>query len=327
MSQMIDDHSGMTNVHGLAGLDANLLVTLDVLLAERNVTRAAERVGVTQSAMSHTLRRLRDLFGDPLLVRGKGEMVLTPRAEALVVPLRSGLVSLARAIAPPVAFDPATASRVFRIASPDLFDLIVLPRLLARVRAEAPGVDLVFVPLPRGEVAEALMTGELDLAIVPVRMGEGEATFGPVTSGDLMRRVLFRDSHRVFVRREHPAMGKRGISRKKYVGLPHVLVSPAGAGVGLVDEALARVGLRRRVALRVPNFATAAEIVAGSDLVLTAPGALGRVEALRGRMSDCAVPVEMEGHALTMVWHPRFGEEAGARWLRGVMVDVSGGAG
>ena len=119
--------------HDLHRIDLNLLVALDALTRERSVTKAAERAGVTQSAMSHTLRRLRELFDDPLLVRGRGGMVLTPRAEALTVPLRSGLVSLARTLAEPEAFDPAHASRTFRIVSPDLFDALVLPTLLQRL--------------------------------------------------------------------------------------------------------------------------------------------------------------------------------------------------
>ncbi len=120
----------MNTVHDLGGLhriDLNLLVALDALTRERSVTKAAERAGVTQSAMSHTLRRLRDLFDDPLLVRGRGGMVLTPRAEALTVPLRGGLLSLARTLDEPEVFDPAHTSRTFRIVSPDLFDALVLP--------------------------------------------------------------------------------------------------------------------------------------------------------------------------------------------------------
>ncbi|UCH30124.1 MAG: LysR family transcriptional regulator, partial [Myxococcales bacterium] len=117
--------SSTHNGPALHRIDLNLLVALDALTRERSVTRAAERVGVTQSAMSHTLRRLRELFGDPLLVRGRGGMVLTPRAEALAVPLRSGLVSLARILAEPEAFAPERASRIFRIVSPDLFDALV----------------------------------------------------------------------------------------------------------------------------------------------------------------------------------------------------------
>src|ERR1700754_2270672 len=123
----------------LARIDLNLLVALDALARERSVTRAAERVGVTQSAMSHALRRLRELLGDALLVRGQGSMVLTPRAQALSLPVRSGLVTLGRALAEPEPFVPSTAQRTFTIATPDLFDVWVGPALLERTRRDAPG--------------------------------------------------------------------------------------------------------------------------------------------------------------------------------------------
>lgn len=299
-------------------------MALDVLLDERNVTKAAERVGITQSAMSHTLRRLRELFDDPLLVRARGEMVRTPRAEELAVPLRDGLVSLARALAPPVEFDPTTAERTFALASPDLFDLLVLPTLLARLNRTAPRVDVAVRPMP-ANTADALLTGALDLAVVPVRVDDGPTRLAPPSAPELMQRTLLKEGHRVFVRRGHPALDARGrLSRKRYVGLAHILVSPTGTGQGIVDEALAGEGLSRRIALRVPSFASAAEIVADSDLVLTAPAALGRVRAYATRLVSCATPIAIPEHALTMVWHPRFGEEPAHRWLRATLVDVVG---
>jgi DNA-binding transcriptional LysR family regulator len=151
----------------LAGIDLNLLVAFDALAREQSVTRAAERMGVTQSAMSHALGRLRDLLRDPLLVRGSSGMTLTPRAAELVVPLRSGLVTLGRALAEPTSFDPAQARRAFCIASPDLFDVLAVPRLLERIRSEAPGVDLSVVPVNDRRLPERLETGEIDVAVVP----------------------------------------------------------------------------------------------------------------------------------------------------------------
>ena len=129
------------SVRALHGIDLNLLAAFDALAEERNVTRAAARAGVTQSAMSHTLRRLRDLLGDPLLVRGGGGMVLTPRAEALRAPLRAALAELARVLDEPAQFDPATSTRGFRVVAPDLFDMLALPRLLPRLAAQAPGMS------------------------------------------------------------------------------------------------------------------------------------------------------------------------------------------
>lgn len=325
MNPMTCFYSSMSSFHtteDLHRIDLNLLVALDALARERNVTKAAERAGVTQSAMSHTLRRLRELFDDPLLVRGRGGMVLTPRAEALAVPLRSGLVSLARTLAEPAAFEPVHASRTFRIASPDLFDALVLPTLLQRLGRDAPSVDLAVVPMPK-RLADSLETGDVDLAIHPVLLDPEPFDLGTQVDAELQSRTLFRDSFRCFVRSDHPALGgRRRLTLKAFTSLNHVLVSPGGEGAGLVDRILHAQGLRRRIALRVPHFATALEVIAQSDLILTAPSSLGRCPSASTLVSRPA-PLDIPEHAITMIWHPRFTEDPAHRWLRELMIDVT----
>lgn len=314
----------MNQVHDEADLhriDVNLLVAFDALAREGNVTRAAQRTGVTQSAMSHTLRRLRSLLGDPLLVRGRGGMVLTPRGEALVIPLRAGLRDLARALADPEPFEPARCRRRFRIASPDLFDVLVLPPLLSRLASEAPLVDVAVVPRPV-RLDHALETGELDLAIEPrVIEDEPQATTEPALD-QLQQRTLFRDSMRCFVGAGHPLAGRRRISLEAYAALDHVLVSPRGTGPGLVDRYLQQQGLRRRVVLRVPHFSSAVAVLARSELVLTAPRSLSRAP-LGTELCDFATPLSIPSHAITMVWHPRFAEDPGHRWFRECLREVA----
>ncbi len=316
----------------LARVDLNLMVAFDALARERNVTRAAERTGVTQSAMSHALGRLRDLLGDPLLVRGRGGMMLTPRAEALVVPLRSGLSALDRALDQPAVFEPASSRRVFRLASPDLFDLLAVPRLLERVQAQAPGVDLVVAPLVERGLLERLETGELDVAIVPrldpPRGGEAE----PAPAG-LMQRRLFRDRFLCLLRREHPILrgserrsserGPRRLSLRAFSELSHVLISPSGEGPGFVDELLAARGLRRRVALRIPHFYSALAIVAQSDLVVTAPNALGHLAATGVDVVALECPLPLPKHSVNLVWHERFSKDTGHAWLREVIIALA----
>jgi len=325
MNPMTCFHSYMSVTHtadDLHRVDLNLLVALDALARERNVTKAAERAGVSQSAMSHTLRRLRELFGDPLLVRGRGGMVLTPRAEALAVPLRSGLVSLARTLAEPPAFEPAQASRTFRIVSPDLFDALVLPTLLQRLGHEAPLIDLAVVPMPK-RLADSLETGDVDLAIYPVLLDPHPFDLGTQVDPELQSRTLFRDSFRCFVRSDHPALtGRRKLSLKVYSRLNHILVSPGGGGPGVVDRVLDAQGLERRIALRVPHFATALEVIAQSDLVLTAPSSLSKCSTA-STLASCPVPLDLPEHAITMIWHPRFTEDPAHRWLRELMTDVT----
>lgn len=316
----------------LARVDLNLLVAFDALAREQNVTRAAARVGVTQSAMSHALRRLRELFDDPLLVRGQSGMVLTARAEALVVPLRSGLVSVDRALSHPTGFEPETARRTFRLASPDLFDALVVPLLLERIRADAPGIDLVLVAFDGRQLSRALETGEVDLAITP-RVDDFQAGPEPDGSG-LVRRVLLRDGFSCFCRADHPALvGPRGrrpgkkakasLSLEAYVSLSHAMVSPSGEGPSFVDELLAKRGLSRRVALRVPHFFSALAIVERSDLILTAPTTLGRLLTTRPRVMALPAPLRLPEHAIQMLWHERFSNEPGHAWLRGLVLDVT----
>jgi DNA-binding transcriptional LysR family regulator len=299
----------------LARLDLNLVVAFDALVREQNVTKAAARVGVTQSAMSHALRRLREMIGDPLLVRGKAGLMLTPRAEALSVPLRSALVTIHRALAGPGPFDPKTATRTFAIASPDLFDVLALPPLFERVREIAPGVDLTVSALESHRLADRLETGELDIAVVPhvhdTSRSDGRGLVG---------RTLFRDGFACFLRADHPALlRKKKLRLAQLSAASHVMVSPEGAGPGLVDRALAQQGLSRRVALRVPSFVSALEIVRRSDLVLTAPTALRR---LAPDLAMVAPPLVLPEHSVDIVWHERFAHDLGHRWLRELLVAV-----
>jgi DNA-binding transcriptional LysR family regulator len=325
MKPMTCFHTSMSTAHATEGLhriDLNLLVALDALTRERSVTKAAERAGVTQSAMSHTLRRLRELFDDPLLVRGRGGMVLTPRAEALAIPLRSGLVSLARTLAEPQPFEPERASRTFRIVSPDLFDALVLPTLLQRLGQQAPSTDLAVVPPPQ-RLSDSLETGDVDLAIHPVLLDPHPFDLGTQVDAELQSRTLFRDSFRSFVRKDHPALtGRRRLTLKAYTRLSHVLVSPGGEGPGVVDRILHAQGLERRIALRVPHFATALEVLAQSDLILTAPQSLSQCPAA-STLASHPTPLDIPDHAITMLWHPRFTEDPAHRWLRDLILDAT----
>lgn len=314
-----------------AGVDFNLIVAFDALARERSVTRAAERVGVTQSAMSHALRRLRDLLGDPLMVRGRGGMVLTPRAEHLAVPLRSGLVTIHRAITRPEPFDPRSARRGFSLAAPDLFDVRIVPPLLERVRGEAPGVDLAIVAVEERRLADRLETGDLDVAVVP-RLDKREAGRAETPAPGLVRRTLFRDRFVCLLRADHPALrpagGRRGaaataLSLATYAGLSHALVSRGEDGPAMVDRALAQHGLTRRIALRVPNFYSALAIVGKSDLVLTAPTALAGLAPRDVAIVALPPPLPLPGHSVDLVWHERFSGDPGHQWLRGLVTAVT----
>jgi DNA-binding transcriptional LysR family regulator len=307
----------------LARVDLNLLVAFDALARELSVTRAAQRVGVTQSAMSHSLRRLRELMNDPLLVRGQSGMRLTPRAEALEVPLRSGLVTLGRALEQLSAFTPATARRSFCIASPDLFDVLVVPPLLERVRALAPGIDISIVPTNTPQLALRLETGDIDFAVVPRVDQSRNAPPQPSPQG-LVQKTLFRDRYACLLRADHAVLAKkRSLSLEQYVRLSHVLVAPRGDGLGQVDEALAERAMSRRIVLRMPHFFAALAIVARSDLVLTAPTVLAALGDPHLPVVSIPPPLPLPEHSVNLLWHERFTNDAAHLWLRELLGEVA----
>ncbi len=297
-------------VAALHGVDLNLLLAFDALADAKNVTRAAERAGVTQSAMSHTLAKLRRTFDDPLLVRGARGMDLTPRAEAMRVPVRAALVALRRAMAGADAFEPERSDRTFRISGPGLFVALFGPELRLRTAAEAPSVAFVFSP-PSDDDAAALETGDLDLRIVA---DVPDVDVGVAPASHLRRRGLLREGFRTFVGRDGPLGARRRLSRKAFLAASHVLVSPRGGGPGLVDRQLGAD--ERHVTMRVSSFAEALELVARTDLILTGPASLRALADARGDIRHFAPPLALPTHAISMVWHPRDEADPGHRWLR-----------
>ena len=293
----------------LQQLNLHHLRALDALLAERNVTRAASRLGMTQSAVSHALGGLREALGDPLLVRGRGRMVPTPRAEALAGPLHAALLALEAALVEGPRFDPATANRTFVMAMGDAFSLTLLPQLLRIVRQEAPGVDLDVRPAPGGSSAVALERGDVDLAF-------GVDIPNVVA---LRTRALFEDSFACLVREGHPEVGAT-LDLDTFCRLPHALMSPEGSGPGVVDRVLAELGRSRRVALRIRYFVAAPLVVSESDLILTGPRRQLTRLAQRAPLRVLEPPMPMPHFTTRMIWHLRAQEDPAHRWLREAVV-------
>lgn len=284
----------------LAAIDLNLLVALDALLREENVTVAGQRIGLSQPAMSHALARLRELLGDQLLVRTGRRMHRSPLGHELMPTVRRLIGDLEATLLPRRNFEPSSSQRRFRIAANDHAGAVLLPALFARVRAAAPGVQLDVLPQAGAPPAE-LATGELEAAI---------GTFFDVAP-PLLDRVLFREDFVCVVRRDHPC-GR--LDLRKYLDLDHLVIASPGYGPGVVDVALERRGLARRVAMRVPHFLVAPAIIARTDLVLTLPR---RVLAARDRrLRVSKPPIRLSGFAVQVVWHRRSDGDAGATWLR-----------
>lgn len=294
----------------LRSIDLNLLVTLDVLLAEHNVTRAARRLHFSQPSISVHLARLREIFGDPLLLPGPRGMQPTARAEALREPLRLALAALEHAVAPSAAFEPAAASNTWRVAATDYGESTIVLPALAAIRSAAPATRLAVVELAPPRIARQAEQGEIDLAFHT----ETEAPAG------MRHRLLFEERYVLAGRCGHPRL-KRRPSLSQFCALDHVIVSPNGGGfAGVTDQALAAAGLTRHVALSVPHFLFVMAALAQTDLVAMLPERLVRSNpALR----CVAPPVEVPGFRMAMLWHERVHRDAAHQWLREQMISAT----
>jgi DNA-binding transcriptional LysR family regulator len=304
------------NVLGVAqpfsSLNLNLLVSLDALLETRSVRRTAERLGVTQSAVSHSLRELRAALGDEILVRSGNAMLPTPRAEAIAAPLREALSTLRRVVEHEAGFDAAGSARRFVVATTDALAVAVFPTLVARVCAGAPRAELSFVPLERGSIERRLAAAEVDLAVGVV----------PPASG-LEIEPLFGSGFVVLARADHPAIGRR-LDLDTYCRLPHALVAVTGHGPGVVDDALAKLGRSRRVVLRVPYFLAAPPLLAQSDLLLTLPRVVAEHFAALYPLKLYEPPVALPaGGGIAMAWHRRYARDGGLAWLRARVAEAT----
>jgi DNA-binding transcriptional LysR family regulator len=287
----------------LSSIDMNLLVVLEALLSERHVTRAAARLGLSQSATSHALGRLRELYGDPLLVRSGGSFSLTPRAVALLPGLARALAELRSTIRGEPAFSPSSARRVFTLGTPDYGQAVLLPRLLPLLEREAPGIDLTIVNATN--LSDRLDEGQVDLALQPS---------GSIAS-HLRSRELFMESFVCMVRKRHPTVGSK-LTLSQYLELRHVLVAPQGEPGSVVDSELAKRGKRRRVALRVPGFLIVPVIVGKSDFINTGPARLAERLAALHPVRLLPPPLPIPRFGLAMAWHPRLDNDPAHLWLR-----------
>jgi DNA-binding transcriptional LysR family regulator len=291
----------------LRRIDLNLLVALEALLEERNVTRAAQRLGMSQPAASRALGRLRALFSDALLVDGAGGYMLSARAEELRPHLRRTLASIGDMLEAS-AFNPAAATGRIRLLMPDLQAAVLAPHLLARLAREAPSLDLE-VAAPGTDGFAALEHGGADAMV---------ALIDNAPAG-IQRRRLYGEELVTLMRTQHPALARK-LTLERFLALEHIVVSVTGSGPAPVDEALARMGQARRVKLRVPNFFAAVEIAARSDLVMTLPSSLARAAATIGRFVALPPPLDLGVFTMSLAWHARQQDASRHVWLRRAIV-------
>jgi DNA-binding transcriptional LysR family regulator len=296
----------------LSRLDLNLLVAFDALLTERSVTRAAARIGLGQSAMSHNLARLRTLFGDELLTRGADGMRPTPRALALADPVRVTLSQIQAAVLQREVFDPATADRTFRIGLADSIEVAVIPSLLARLGETAPAVSLRLRPIDRRTILEDLDTGRLDLGI------------GVFDQGQIhhKRRALYSEN---FLCLFNPARVNfiPPLSLEDYLSVPHVLTSLTDDTHGAVDQALAKLKLKRSIALTTPGFLAVPFVLRRAPVITTMPSRLARYFADAFGLATSPAPIELPTFTISLLWHASFDHDPGHVWLRQTVVGLA----
>ena len=280
-------------------VDLNLLRVFDAVLRERGVTPAAAGLGLTQPAVSNSLARLRVVFGDALFVRTPAGMDPTPFARGLAEPVRQALALLESALAHGPGFDPAAATRAFRFYMSDLGQIEFLPPLIERVQRHAPGVRLEAVALEVDDIAGALAAGALDLAV----------GFLPGLGPPLRRRALFRDPYMCLMRADHPI---KALTKRKFLEASHALVTYRG-GHRVVEEALERAGLARRIALRLPHFTVVPMVLERTDLICTLPARVARVFERRGKLKSLPPPVAIPPADVGVHWHERFESDPGNR--------------
>jgi DNA-binding transcriptional LysR family regulator len=288
----------------LCRIDLNLLVTLEALLIERNVTRAAKRLHLSQPSVSVQLRKLRELFADPLLSPAPGGMSPTTRGQALLQPLRAALGDMRSVMESRPQFDPSTAAITWQIAAADYAEYAIVLPLLAQIRKTAPGVRIAVREASHSRMIQQLESGTIDLGLLALDAAPER----------LHSRILFKEHYVLVARKRHPAL-KRKLTIDTLSQLEYVIVSPEGGGFrGITDTVLESRGRKRRVVLSVPHFLFVPEVVARTDLVAMLPARL--MENRAERIEIVTPPLPIPSYEMAMVWHERSHRDPAHTWLR-----------
>jgi DNA-binding transcriptional LysR family regulator len=294
-----------------AGLDLNLLRVFLAIWDLRSLTAAGDRLGLTQPAISHALRRLRDRFDDPLFVRAANRMLPTDAAVRLHEPLDQAFGIINRAIQERVAFDPKMTQRVFRVAMSDVSEVIHLPRLMARLVGVAPLVRLDVVPLAVDSIVGAMRAGEVDLAIGYLRNLDGEC----------VSKTLFADKFVCMVRRDHP-MGRSKLTKDNFVDLRYIHAGTSAPGHQMIEQWLAETGIKRQIAVRLGHFTVAPDIVRDTDLAVIFPEILARQLNGAKAFRLLKLPFDLPPVQIMVHTHSRFASDMGINWLRDTLVSM-----
>jgi LysR family transcriptional regulator, mexEF-oprN operon transcriptional activator len=302
------------NEKNFKGVDLNLLVVFAVLMRERSTTRAGERLFLSQSAVSHSLKRLRDLLGDELFVRAKQGILPTPRAEGLYRDLMPALDTIAGRLKRRDEFVPSRSECTFRIGLPSALDVCLTPALLGRFAGEAPGVNLVVRPIDFRTGPVMIDREEIDLGLT--NLPDIETWHRRQDIGARNYACLF-DGKRLGIRAP--------ISLDAYLAFPHVLTSFSGERVGVVDAALAKLGRQRRVVVATADFSSIPFYLVHADAIATLPEYAADSFARIIGLTTSPVPLKLPDFSLSMVWHARLDHDPGHSWFRAAVAEVING--
>lgn len=291
-------------------IELRLLAVFDEIYRTRSVSAAAEALELGQPAVSVALSKLRHHFGDQLFVRTSSGMEPTPFAERLASPVHAVLEALDVVLDQHNEFDPRTSNRTFRICMTDISQLVLLPGLLEKMRASAPGIRIEVIPLTDA-TARLLQGGEADLAL----------GFLPQLESGFYQQVLFRQNFVCIAASHHPRI-RDGLTLAQFEAEDHATIISSGSAPLIIDREIARQGIRRRITLKISSFLGAALVVEHTDLIVTIPKVLGDLLRNRGAYQVFPVPFPLPEYEVKQLWHERYHNDPGSRWLRSVISEL-----
>ncbi|MBY8977969.1 LysR family transcriptional regulator [Rhodobacteraceae bacterium NNCM2] len=297
--------TAMEGTLNIRSLDLNLLLVFDAIYAERSISRAAVRLNLSQPAVSNALSRLRNAIGDPLFKREGSGMTPTPRAKALWDPIRQALELLERGLRRDDEFDFSLSTREFVIAVEDYGEAVVLPRLVDRLAKSAPNVHIRIRPEASSDLKLELRDGTVDLAL----------DYFALQGSGFQSKCILTESLISLSRTDHPMIGD-SLNLEKFLNVQHVVLTPRRRNAPMIELALAKRGLQRRIAMTVPHFMSMPAIVQRSDLLCTMPRRMAYLYADHFRLKPHQVPLRTPEFPIYLIWNKSLDEDPGHRWLR-----------
>ncbi|WP_193165886.1 LysR family transcriptional regulator [Microbulbifer hainanensis] len=292
----------------LQQMDMNLFLVLEAIYNERNLTRAAEQLHITQPAVSNALARLRRTLDDPLFTRTTGGMSPTPLTERIMPKVHEALVLLGGSLREQRQFDPASAEMTLRLSMNDMAETLLLPRLLEQLQQTAPGISVESYYVPRNQLVKELSANMLDFGL----------DISLATTTQLQQHRLVHDRYLCMVRTDHPLAQQTSLTLEQYLQLEHIHVSSRRSGPGVVDIGLNKLGRRRNIKLRVQHYRVAPLVVLRTDLALTVPASLANQYPARLFELPFQIP-QLDWHLL---WHNNQHDDPANRWLRELILDM-----